>query len=657
MKYRLRLGTFCLLIALAVLWATTTPRTQTLVSGTLSSDTTWQASQSPIQVAGRVTIPAGVVLTIEPGVVVEFAADTSLRVDGTLVARGTSAAPIYFTSVQEELAPGQWEYVAFSDTSADASYDALGNYVAGSVLEHVVVEGAGESDELASSWAVEVRDATPLFTFVTIRTNRGTGLDVELSANDPQTGPMKILDSVITGNDGGVAVDYPGHVLLMERNWIHDNAARAVSLWNVSASGDAHLRANTITDNSEEGVYALGGPGVLELSGNTLARNLAGLVVAGSTTTTVAGNLVQGNGPAGGMYIEIGSGGSVAITGNAIIENQIDTPYSTGGHGAGLALNGAQDGVATVTNNIISDNVAAQSAGGVLLYGRGGNFTLADNVISGNVAPTSSALGTVFLFYQDGTASPVTYELLRNTVTQNAATDTSGAALSLELVDVATINHNNIFNNSSTYALEYLNPTGAAPLDATDNWWGTIDSEAIAGVIHDAGENPSLAAVDASAPWASANVAAPVSPPSGLTAAAGAATLALQWAANPEGDVAGYQVYYGSPSDPYGGTWAAEGASPIDVGSVTTFTLTGLPAGARAATVTAYDVNRDDVTDQTDGNESWYARDVVVLGTPTITWTPATPVVYGTPLDGSHLNATSDVDGTFAYSPAAGTVL
>lgn len=109
MKSYLRLGTHCLLIALVVWGATTGLRTQTLVSGTLSSDTTWQASQSPIQVAGRVTVSAGVVLTIEPGVVVEFAADTSLRVDGTLVARGTSTAPIYFTSVQEDLAPGQWE--------------------------------------------------------------------------------------------------------------------------------------------------------------------------------------------------------------------------------------------------------------------------------------------------------------------------------------------------------------------------------------------------------------------------------------------------------------------------------------------------------------------------------------------------------------------
>jgi hypothetical protein len=41
---------------------------------------------------------------------------------------------------------------------------------------------------------------------------------------------------------------------------------------------------------------------------------------------------------------------------------------------------------------------------------------------------------------------------------------------------------------------------------------------------------------------------------------------------------------------------------------------------------------------------------------PTLAWSAA-PLVYGTPLGASQLAATADVAGTFAYSPAAGTVL
>ena len=43
--------------------------------------------------------------------------------------------------------------------------------------------------------------------------------------------------------------------------------------------------------------------------------------------------------------------------------------------------------------------------------------------------------------------------------------------------------------------------------------------------------------------------------------------------------------------------------------------------------------------------------------TPQITWATPSPIVFGTPLGDAQLNATADVDGTFAYSPLAGTFL
>ena len=43
--------------------------------------------------------------------------------------------------------------------------------------------------------------------------------------------------------------------------------------------------------------------------------------------------------------------------------------------------------------------------------------------------------------------------------------------------------------------------------------------------------------------------------------------------------------------------------------------------------------------------------------TPTITWPAPASIVYGTPLSAAQLDATASVPGTFAYSPAAGTVL
>src|SRR5207237_5937211 len=47
----------------------------------------------------------------------------------------------------------------------------------------------------------------------------------------------------------------------------------------------------------------------------------------------------------------------------------------------------------------------------------------------------------------------------------------------------------------------------------------------------------------------------------------------------------------------------------------------------------------------------------VLKGTPTITWSIPPDITYGTALSTTQLNATSTVTGTFAYTPAAGTVL
>ncbi|HZQ16339.1 MAG TPA: CSLREA domain-containing protein [Gaiellaceae bacterium] len=44
-------------------------------------------------------------------------------------------------------------------------------------------------------------------------------------------------------------------------------------------------------------------------------------------------------------------------------------------------------------------------------------------------------------------------------------------------------------------------------------------------------------------------------------------------------------------------------------------------------------------------------------GTPVITWSNPAPILFGTPLGATQLNATANVPGTFAYNPPAGSVL
>lgn len=75
------------------------------VSGTIVTDTTWTAADSPVTVTGPVTIPAGVTVTVEPGVTIQDSTTTAsttalFAVAGSFVAHGTSDAPVHLSSTK-----------------------------------------------------------------------------------------------------------------------------------------------------------------------------------------------------------------------------------------------------------------------------------------------------------------------------------------------------------------------------------------------------------------------------------------------------------------------------------------------------------------------------------------------------------------------------
>ena len=89
-------------ISLYARWDLRPARTN-YVSGTVSANARWEAGDLCV-VQDNVTIPSDVVLTIDPGVIVKFAAGKSLVVNkgGTLSAIGTRAQPIVFTSIKDD---------------------------------------------------------------------------------------------------------------------------------------------------------------------------------------------------------------------------------------------------------------------------------------------------------------------------------------------------------------------------------------------------------------------------------------------------------------------------------------------------------------------------------------------------------------------------
>lgn len=96
---------------------TTTPTTTTggnkVVSGLINSDVTW-SSDTVYQLAGRVVVPAGVTLTIEPGTLIKGQTETGSLASVLIIARGgkinaegTEANPIIFTSLEDNIEKGE----------------------------------------------------------------------------------------------------------------------------------------------------------------------------------------------------------------------------------------------------------------------------------------------------------------------------------------------------------------------------------------------------------------------------------------------------------------------------------------------------------------------------------------------------------------------
>ncbi|HBE42396.1 MAG TPA: hypothetical protein DDW27_14560, partial [Bacteroidales bacterium] len=85
----------------------------TSVTANISANTTWETGKIYI-LEGRIAVLSGVTLTIQPGVIIKGREGsgsnaTALMVarGGKLIAEGTSAAPIIFTSVVDQIVPGE----------------------------------------------------------------------------------------------------------------------------------------------------------------------------------------------------------------------------------------------------------------------------------------------------------------------------------------------------------------------------------------------------------------------------------------------------------------------------------------------------------------------------------------------------------------------
>ena len=102
-------------------------------------------------------------------------------------------------------------------------------------------------------------------------------------------------------------------------------------------------------------------------------------------------------------------------------------------------------------------------------------------------------------------------------------------------------------------------------------------------------------------------------------------------------------------------SWTSGGTTVNVPGSFTYTPAAGTVLGRASNQTLSVSFTPTDTTDYAGASAT--ATINVLKATPTITWANPADIVYGTALGATQLDATASVPGTFAYSPAAGTVL
>lgn len=586
--------TLCLLLAAAPAAA------ESRVGGVLSGATTWTQAESPYLVGENVEVPRGASLRIEPGVVVRFER-YSLVVRGELVARGTAEAPIVMTSAQETPAPGDWLFVEFRQESTAASFDAAGEYGAGSVLEHVRIEyGAG----------VNLVGGSPYL------------YRCELLHNYSQEG-----GGVFIGGGSSVIRDCR---IAYNRADRHGGGVR-------HAAGSPRLIGNRIEYNSAR----MNGGGVASnytpsyLSGNTVAHNAAangGGVATGITSSSgsslmgsarsdpvLQDNLIAHNTAryaGAGLHVR----GAPKLVGNRVLFNwvseakrpdrdhrraRVDSTDRRKTTGGGLHLEGTFGSRAELTGNVLVGNAGARW--GAALFTEQASLVFRDNYVARNEA-TSFGGGLSLVCRPPSKARHLrghgtTLEVEGSHFEGNLAGDievtgTGGQSVTIRRCDFAMGDEPALINHSRVR------------IDAREAWWGAAGVDP-AERVYDGGDDGSLGRVlhqRRDEPYGVSDAVRQAGEAAALRATAPeefrAAFGVFQTQGRPpavtatwkpvEADwVAGYKLHLTEVTKTYRERLPAvtdEGVSPVDVGKATNRRVGGLKRGATyELTVWAYD--------------------------------------------------------------------
>ncbi|MFT7197777.1 MAG: hypothetical protein ACI83W_002148, partial [Marinoscillum sp.] len=178
---------------------------EVLIEGNVATDATWSAD-SVYVLGGRIAVTSGATLTIEAGTIIKGQAGTGTNATALIVARGaklmavgTAAAPIIFTSVADEIQPGEVE-----SPNLDEGINGLWGGII--VLGNARISADNESEQIEG---IPANDSNGLYGGTDDADNSGTIQYISVRHGGANIGEGNEINGLTLGGVGsGTTIDH-----------------------------------------------------------------------------------------------------------------------------------------------------------------------------------------------------------------------------------------------------------------------------------------------------------------------------------------------------------------------------------------------------------------------------------------------------------------
>jgi len=189
---------------------------EVVITENITANTTWTSDKIWI-LGSRIAVTNGATLTIEPGTVIKGQAGTGANATALIIARnskinavGTAASPIIFTSIADEIQPGQIASPNLDPTLSGlwGGIIMLGNAPISADASSVQIEGIPASDPNGLYGGSDAADNSGVVKFVSIRhggANIGEGNEINgLTLGGVGSGTVIENVEVVANQDDGI---------------------------------------------------------------------------------------------------------------------------------------------------------------------------------------------------------------------------------------------------------------------------------------------------------------------------------------------------------------------------------------------------------------------------------------------------------------------